>query len=100
MFVPRHQLIVERILGSEYAHTLTRFIGLLEILMAVWILSGIKSRLNALIQIIIIGSMNVLEFFLAEDLLLWGKFNIILAFILISIIYLYEFKLKKSSVCC
>ena len=38
--------------------------------MAVWILSGIKSRLNAATQIVVVGVMNVLEFILAPD---WGE---------------------------
>lgn len=40
-FVPRHELIVSRILGTEYASIFTKLIGIAEILMVVWILSGI-----------------------------------------------------------
>jgi hypothetical protein len=43
--VPRHQEIVERILGKTlFPNQLTRIIGIAEITMAVWILSGIKKR--------------------------------------------------------
>src|SRR5437773_4211250 len=73
--VPRHQQIVARILGEEHARLLTLLIGLSEIVMAVWILSGIKTRLNAVVQILVIAVMNVLEFFLVPDLLLWGRGN-------------------------
>ena len=60
--VPRHQKIVERILGNGNARLLTIAIGVSEIAMAVWILSGIMTRLNAITQIVIIAVMNALEF--------------------------------------
>ena len=94
--VPRHQQIVARILGNEHALFFTKIIGVSEILMAVWILSGIKTRLNAAVQITIIGVMNTIEFFVASDLLLWGKLNSIFALILIIIIYYNEFILNKK----
>jgi len=94
--VPRHQQIVARILGEENARLLTFLIGLSEIVMAVWILSGIKTRLNAIIQILVIAAMNTLEFFLVPDLLLWGKGNAVFAFLFIVIIYCNEFLLNKK----
>lgn len=94
--VPRHQEIVSKILGSEHARSLTILIGIAELGMAIWILSGIKSRLNAVTQIIIIASMNIIEFILVPDLLLWGKFNIVFAFLLILLIYYKEFYLKRK----
>lgn len=56
--VPRHEQIVARILGSSHSRLLTALIGLSEVGMAVWILSGINSRLNAVAQIFIVFSMN------------------------------------------
>src|SRR5436190_23999507 len=73
--VPRHQEIVSRILGSSHAHLLTVLIGFSEIAMAAWILSGRRTRLCAVAQIIIIATMNFIEFNLAPDLLLWGRLN-------------------------
>jgi len=81
--VPRHQQIVARILGSDYAWLLTATIGSLETAMAIWIVSGIMSRTNAIVQIIVIASMNAIEFFVAPDLLLWGKLNALFAFCLL-----------------
>lgn len=95
-FVPRHEEIVARILGSQYSRVLTVIIGLSEILMAVWILLGFKTRLNAVAQIIIIAMMNILEFILVPDLLLWGKFNSLFAFLFILLIYMNEFYLKPK----
>ena len=94
--VPRHQLIVATILGNEHAQLLTIVIGCAEIFMAIWILSNIKSKLNAIAQILIIATMNTLEFILVPDLLLWGKANAIFAFLLILVVYFNEFYLNKK----
>ena len=94
--VPRHEEIVARILGEAYAGPITVLIGISEIIMAIWIISRFKSRLNAITQIIIIGTMNILEFFLAPDLLLWGGFNSIFALLFILVIYYNEFFLRKK----
>jgi hypothetical protein len=96
--VPRHQEIVARILGNEHSRLLTVLIGLSETGMAIWILSRIRSRVNAIAQILIIATMNTLEFFLAPDLLLWGKANAIFAFIFILLIYYNEFHFYKKPV--
>ena len=93
--VPQHEQIIARILGNEYSRPLTLMIGLSEIGMAIWILSGIKTRLNSLSQIIIIATMNFLEFILAPELLLWGKANSIFALLFILVIYFNEFYLNK-----
>lgn len=94
--VPRHEQIVARILGKEYSRPLTILIGLSEIAMAIWILSGFKARLNAMTQIAVIAIMNTLEFILVPDLLLWGKFNSLFALLLILVIYFNEFYLNKN----
>ncbi len=92
--VPRHQQIVARILANDQARLWTLLIGFAEVGMAVWILSGIMTRLNVLTQIMIIAIMNVLEFILAPDLLLWGRFNLLFAFLFILLIFYKEFYLK------
>lgn len=94
--VPRHEQIVARILGDKYSRTLALIIGFSEIGMAIWILSGFKSRFNAILQIAIVASMNILEFILVPDLLLWGRFNSIFACLFILIIYYTEFKLNPN----
>jgi uncharacterized membrane protein YphA (DoxX/SURF4 family) len=94
--VPRHQQIVARILGENHSRLLTVAIGVSEVLMALWIISGMKSRLNAFIQIIIIASMNMLEFIMAPDLLLWGEGNAVFAFLFILLIWFNEFRLRKK----
>lgn len=93
--VPRHREIVARILGEDHAILLTKLIGFCEIGMAFWVLTGIARRLNAVTQIIIITAMNVLEFFLAPDLLLWGRLNAVIALLFIILIYYNEFFLVE-----
>ena len=95
-FVPRHRQIISEILGDDYAQIFTRLIGFSEVVMAVWILSKFKHRLNATIQIAIVGLMNILEFILVPELLLWGKLNSLFAFIFILVVYLNEFYLNKK----
>lgn len=96
--VPRHEQIVAKILGHEHARLLTIFIGVSELLMAVWILSRFKAKLNAITQMVIIAAMNILEYFLAPELLLWGKLNAVFAGLLIVLIYINEFVLHKQSI--
>jgi uncharacterized membrane protein YphA (DoxX/SURF4 family) len=94
--VPRHQQIVARILGENHFRTLTILIGISETVMAIWIFTGIRPRLNAIVQILIITTMNSLEYFLAPDLLLWGRMNAFFALLLIVAIYVNEFYLNRK----
>lgn len=89
--VPRHEKIVANILGAAHSGLITKAIGVAEIFMAIWILSRFKTRLNAIVQIALIAAMNMLEFVLVPDLLLWGRMNAVFALILIIIIYCNEF---------
>ena len=96
-FVPRHEAIVGEILGTEYSSILIKLIGISEIVMSIWILSKWQSRLNAIVQISAIFTMNILEFTLAPHLLLWGKFNLCFAIGLCILIYINEFHLKPKN---
>ncbi|AQX13014.1 MULTISPECIES: DoxX-like family protein [Elizabethkingia] len=95
-FVPRHREIVANIIGHEYSKSFTIIIGFAEILMAVWILTGWKSRLNAITQSIVIATMNIMEFIPVPHLLLWGRLNIIFASMLIVLIIYNEFVLSQT----
>jgi len=94
--VPRHQQIVARIVSIEYARFLTLAIGIAEMVMAIWFLSKISSKLNTWVQIIIVAIMNILEFFFVPDLLLWGKFNALFALVFIAVVYINEFRFNKN----
>lgn len=94
--VPRHEQIVANILSEDYSRPLILTIGCLEIAMAFWILSNKHSKLNAVVQIVIIASMNILEFVITPELLLWGKLNAFFACILIVVIYYNQFHFNKT----
>jgi hypothetical protein len=96
--VPRHEQIVARILGPEYAPLLTRAIGVAEILIAAWVLSRLKPRFCALVQLGLIAAMNTLEFILAPDLLLWGRLNALYAGLFMLVIYYQAFVWGKQPV--
>lgn len=95
--VPRHEMIVSRILGFVYAPFLTKLIGISEILLFIWILSNIKSRWCAITQILLIATMNIIEYNFAQDLLLFGKLNLVFASIFILVVYYNEFILNTDS---
>ena len=95
--VPRHEAIVARILGAAYAGPLTLLIGLAEIGMALWVLSGRYLRLSVAVQIALVLNMNVLEFLLAPDLLLWHRFNLLFAGLFALVLYYYGFWLTART---
>lgn len=68
--VPRHRLIVERILGPQLASPATLWIGAGEVLLGAWVLSGRFPLACAATQTLVLVSMNGLELWLARDLLL------------------------------
>lgn len=94
--MPRHQEIVGEILGTEYAPILTQLIGFSEIIMAIWILSGFQKRVNSILQIVIVLTMNFLEFFLVRDLLMWGGLNLLFAALFCGVVYWNEFMGKTG----
>ena len=95
--VPRHEKIVAAILGGKHAALITVLIGLSEIVMALWILSRIKSKINAVVQIIVVLTMNIIEFVLVPRLLLWGRFNLLFALLFIALVCYNEFVLHKKA---
>jgi hypothetical protein len=87
---------VAGILGQNHATEFTVVIGIAEIVMAVWILSNFKSKLNAVMQMAVITTMNILEFLLVPHLLLLGKFNLVFAVVLVAIIWYNQFVLNPK----
>ena len=93
--VPRHEQIVARILGDAYSEPLTKLIGVLEVLMAVWVLSRLWPRWAALAQIVTVLTMNLMEFTLAPDLLLFGRLNLLFALFFAAFVYFVEFGFRS-----
>jgi hypothetical protein len=89
--------IVGRILGDESARLFTTLIGISEIAMAAWVLSGVSRRINVLTQMSVIAVMNMIEFVFAPDLLLWGRANAIFALCFIILVGYNEFVLRNRS---
>jgi hypothetical protein len=89
--VPRHRAIVARILGEGHAKGRTIAIGCLETAMAAWIVSGVAPTVNAWTQIALVLCMNIVEFLLAPDLLLWGRWNAFYALLFALLIYYHAF---------
>ena len=71
--IPRHRQIVGRILGEGIANSATKAIGVLEILLGVWALSGWHRVGCAIVQTLAIVAMNSLEVILARDLLISAR---------------------------
>jgi hypothetical protein len=92
---PRHEQIVANIVNETYARPITVLIGISEIILAVWIWSRYQSKLNAIAQMMIVATMNILEFILVPELLLWGRLNAVFALAFIGLIYYNEFVLNK-----
>jgi len=94
-WAPRHREIVATILGEEHSLLLTRLIGVGEIGLALWIWSGVRARCSAALQMLLVGTMNVMEFFLAPESLMWGKFNALFAAAFIALIWIVEWRLNR-----
>lgn len=68
--IPRHEAIVERVLGPKLARRATIMVGLLETGLGLWAVSGVARVECAAVQTFAIVGMNTLEIWLARDLLL------------------------------
>jgi uncharacterized membrane protein YphA (DoxX/SURF4 family) len=68
--IPRHRLIVARILGEDLATIATRAVGVGEILLGLWAFSHRWPRACAAVQTLAIVTMNTLEIARAPDLLI------------------------------
>jgi hypothetical protein len=85
--IPRHRLIVGKILGTEKAGIATRTIGLLELLLGAWAISGWHSVWCALVQTAAIIAMNSLEILLARELLISAIGMAVLNFGFLSLVW-------------
>ncbi len=94
---PRHEAIVGRILGEAHAGPLTVAIGVGEVLLGLWVASGVRRRLCAVVQMALVAGMNLVEIALAPDLLLWGPWNGLFAAALVALIWANEWVLGRPS---
>jgi len=68
--IPRHRLIVAKVLGEDLATIATRAVGVCEILLGLWAFSHRWPRTCAAVQTLAIVAMNTLEIARAPDLLI------------------------------
>jgi hypothetical protein len=68
--IPRHRAIVARVLGEARADLATNVIGVGEVLLGIWALTGWQRVPCAALQTVGLISMNALEIALAVDLLI------------------------------
>jgi hypothetical protein len=85
--IPRHRLIVGKILGTERAEIATKTIGLLELLLGVWAIVNWHPVWCASVQTAAIVSMNLLEILLAPELLISAIGMVALNFGFLSLVW-------------
>jgi hypothetical protein len=68
--IPRHQLIVARVLGERMARPATKLIGGAEVLLGIWAFTGMARVECAAVQTLAIVFMNTLEIARARSLLI------------------------------
>ena len=94
--VPRHETIVASIFNNEYSRQIIILIGFLEVCLSIWLFTKYKQKLATILQIFLVLLMNIIEFILAKELLLWREYNIVFALIFITIVYLNGFYFNKK----
>jgi hypothetical protein len=85
--IPRHRAIVSRILGDTIGPTATIAVGLCEVLLGIWVLSGRYRCGSALVQTIAIASMNTLEIARAKDLLVTAPGMVLLNLTFLTLVW-------------
>jgi hypothetical protein len=85
--IPRHRLIVGRILGERIADHATLAVGLLEVMLGMWAWSGRYRKACAAIQTLAIVSMNALEITFARDLLISAPGMLLLNTVFLAVIW-------------
>lgn len=89
-FAPRHEEIVARFFGDAHARGIVVAIGMGEIAMAAWIVSGHRRRRCALAQAILVVAMNALELWRARDLLLFPVLMPVANALLLALAFLWS----------
>ncbi len=85
--VPRHRLIVGRILGEGIADFATIAIGLAEIMLGIWVFSACFRKTCASLQTLALVAMNSLEIYLAKDLLISALGMVMLNVLFLSLVW-------------
>lgn len=93
--IPRHRLIVAKILGAMNAGILTKGIGLLEVLLGLWAFTGWWPGGCAVVQTAAIVGMNTLEICLARELLISAAGMVVLNLGFLTLVWLWVLRSPK-----
>lgn len=94
--IPRHQLIVGKVLGERIARPATKVIGCLELLLGLWVFTGVARVECAVVQTTAIVGMNTLEIILAGDLLISAIGMVLLNFGFLALIWHWALVAPKA----
>jgi hypothetical protein len=94
--IPRHRLIVAKILGAANAGISTKLIGLLEVLLGLWAFTRWQPVGCAVVQTAAIVGMNALEICLAGELLISAVGMVILNLGFLSLVWHWALHAPKS----
>jgi hypothetical protein len=95
--IPRHRMIVAEILGEAIADVAVIGIGVLEILLGCWVLTGLFRRLNAVIQTLALVSMNTLEILLARQFLISAGGMVLLNLCFLTLVWWWALRGDQAS---
>ena len=96
--IPRHRMIVARILGEGIADHATLVIGALEVVLGLWAWSGKFRRTCAVVQTLAIVSMNALEITFAKDLLISAPGMVVLNVLFLSLVWYWALFSKAQRI--
>ncbi len=88
--IPRHELIVGRILGLSWAAPAPIAIGVAESAMGIWVFTGLLRRTCATLQTIALVAMNTLEILIARDLLISALGMVALNLAFLALVWRWE----------
>lgn len=90
-------MIVGEILGETIADVAVIAIGVLEILLGCWVLTGLLRRLNAAVQTLALVSMNTLEILLARQFLISAGGMVLLNLCFLSLVWWWAIRGDQAS---
>jgi hypothetical protein len=94
--IPRHRMIVGRILGENSAHGATVAIGVLEVSLGLWAVSGYKRWACALVQSLAIVGMNTVEIIRANDLLISAPGMVVFNLAFLSVVWFWALAAPRT----
>jgi hypothetical protein len=88
-------LIVGRVLGERFASFATKTIGCLEVLLGLWVFTGLARVECAAVQTLAIVGMNTLEIILARELLISAIGMVVLNLTFLAVIWSWALQVAK-----